>query len=121
MSINSESDNRFLDVSETEMVGVTRSPEIEQQSMEQLNALARRLRQLTAGPRISAQVNNARSAENGIHAASSACRTTLAPWKRCECCLMRFSALTESFHAAKKLKRGHPARPNFPAALLSLR
>jgi hypothetical protein len=30
MSANSESENRFLDVSETEMVSVTRSPEIEQ-------------------------------------------------------------------------------------------
>lgn len=45
MSANSESDNRFFDASETEMVSVTRSPEIEQQSIEQLKALARRLRQ----------------------------------------------------------------------------
>jgi hypothetical protein len=36
MSVKSESENRFLDVSEAEMVSVTRSPEIEQQSMEQL-------------------------------------------------------------------------------------
>ena len=45
MSAKSESENRFLDVSEAEMVSVTRSPEIEQQSMEQLKALTRRLRQ----------------------------------------------------------------------------
>jgi hypothetical protein len=45
MSVKSESENRFLDVSEAEMVSVTRSPEIEQQSMEQLKALSRRLRQ----------------------------------------------------------------------------
>jgi hypothetical protein len=45
MSANSESENRFLDLSESEMVSVTRSPEIEQQSIEQLKALTRRLRQ----------------------------------------------------------------------------
>ena len=45
MSANSESENRFLDVSEAEMVNVTRSPKIEQQSMEQLKALTHRLRQ----------------------------------------------------------------------------
>ena len=45
MSANSESDNRFLDVSEKEMVSVTRSPEIERQSIEQLRALTHRLRQ----------------------------------------------------------------------------
>jgi hypothetical protein len=45
MSANSESENRFLDVSEAEMVSVTRSPEIEQKSTEQLRALARRLGQ----------------------------------------------------------------------------
>ena len=45
MSANSESENRFLDVSEKEMVSVTRSPKIEQQSIEQLRALTHRLRQ----------------------------------------------------------------------------
>jgi hypothetical protein len=45
MSANSESENRFLDVSEAEMVSVTRPPEIQQQSMEQLKALTHRLRQ----------------------------------------------------------------------------
>ena len=45
MSVNSESENRFLDVSEKEMVSVTRSPKIEQQSVEQLRALTHRLRQ----------------------------------------------------------------------------
>jgi hypothetical protein len=44
MSANSESENRFLDVSEKEMVSVTRPPEIEQQSIEQLRALTHRLR-----------------------------------------------------------------------------
>jgi len=45
MSVKSESENRLLDVSEKEMVSVTRSPEIEQQSIEQLKALTHRLRQ----------------------------------------------------------------------------
>ena len=45
MSANSESEKRFLDVSEAEMVSVTKSPEIEQQSVEQLKALTHRLRQ----------------------------------------------------------------------------
>jgi hypothetical protein len=119
MSANSESENRFLDFSESEMVSVTRSPEIEQQSMEQLKALTHRLRQ--AHGRISALSSNAKSAEKGIHTVPSVCRTTLAPWKKCESYLRRFSALTESFPAAKKLKWAHPAKPNFLATLLSLR
>jgi hypothetical protein len=45
MNANLESDNRLLDASETEMVSITRSPEIEQQSLEQLKALTHRLRQ----------------------------------------------------------------------------
>jgi hypothetical protein len=45
MSANSESENRLLDASELEIVGATRSPTIEQLSMEQLKALAHRLRQ----------------------------------------------------------------------------
>jgi hypothetical protein len=45
MTANSESENRFLDVSEKEMVSGTRSPEIEQQSIEELRALTHRLRQ----------------------------------------------------------------------------
>ena len=45
MSAKSESDNRWLDASELEIVNVTRSPEMEQQSMEQLKALIHRLRQ----------------------------------------------------------------------------
>jgi hypothetical protein len=45
MNASSESENRFLDVSEKEMVSVTRSPKIEQQSIEQLRALTHRLRQ----------------------------------------------------------------------------
>jgi len=45
MTANSESENRFLDVLEKEMVSGTRSPEIEQQSIEELRALTHRLRQ----------------------------------------------------------------------------
>ena len=45
MNANSGSESRFLDASEAEMVSVTRSPEIEQQSTEQLEALIHRLRQ----------------------------------------------------------------------------
>jgi len=45
MSVKSESENRFLDVLEKEMVSGTRSPEIEQQSIEELRALTHRLRQ----------------------------------------------------------------------------
>jgi hypothetical protein len=45
MSANSESENRLLDASELEIVGATRSPTIEQLSVEQLKALVHRLRQ----------------------------------------------------------------------------
>jgi len=45
MTANSESENRFLHVSEKEMVSGTRSPEIEQQPIEELRALTHRLRQ----------------------------------------------------------------------------
>jgi len=45
MSTKSQSDNRWLDASESEIVNATRSPEIEQQSIEQLKALTHRLRQ----------------------------------------------------------------------------
>jgi hypothetical protein len=44
MNANAESENRLLDASELEIVGATRSPSIEQLSMEQLKALAHRLR-----------------------------------------------------------------------------
>jgi hypothetical protein len=43
--MSTESDNRWLDASEAGIVNVTHSPEIEQQSIDQLNALTRRLRQ----------------------------------------------------------------------------
>jgi len=45
MSANLESENRLLDVSELEIVGATRSPTIEQLSLEQLKGLVHRLRQ----------------------------------------------------------------------------
>jgi hypothetical protein len=45
MSANSESENRLLDSSELEIVGASRSPTIEQLSMEQLKALVHLLRQ----------------------------------------------------------------------------
>jgi hypothetical protein len=45
MSANSDSENRLLDASELEIVGATRSPTIEQLSMEQLKTLVHRLRQ----------------------------------------------------------------------------
>ena len=45
MSANSKSENRPLGAAESEMVSATLSPEIEQQSMEQLRALTHRLRQ----------------------------------------------------------------------------
>jgi len=45
MSVDSGSENRFLNASEAEMVGITRSPELEQQSPQQLKALTHRLRQ----------------------------------------------------------------------------
>ena len=121
MSVNSESENRFLDVAEKEMVSVTRSPKIEQQSIEQLRALTHRLRQAHGRPRISARVSNARSAEKGIHAVPSGYRTTLALWKKCECYLRHSSELTESFPAAKESTRGHPARPSFLVVRSSLR
>ena len=43
--MSAESDNRWLDASELEIVNATRSPGIEQQSIDQLNALTHRLRQ----------------------------------------------------------------------------
>src|SRR5216684_8095632 len=45
MSANAEPENRFLDASESEIVNATLPPEIGQQSIEQLKALTRRLRQ----------------------------------------------------------------------------
>jgi hypothetical protein len=45
MSANSESENRLLDASELEIVGASRSPTIEQLTMEQLKALVHLLRQ----------------------------------------------------------------------------
>jgi hypothetical protein len=45
MSANAETENRLLDASESEIVGATRSPAIEQLSLEQLKALVHRLRQ----------------------------------------------------------------------------
>ena len=45
MSVDSGFENRFLDASEVEMVGITRSAELEQQSAPQLKALTHPLRQ----------------------------------------------------------------------------
>jgi hypothetical protein len=45
MSAQSQSESRWLDAPEAEIVNATRSPEIEQQSIEQLKALTHRLRQ----------------------------------------------------------------------------
>ena len=45
MSTQSQSENRWLDASELEIVNAARSPEMERQSMEQLKALSHRLRQ----------------------------------------------------------------------------
>jgi len=111
MNANLESDNRLLDASETEMVSITRSPEIEQQSLEQLKALTHRLRQAHGRAKdISARQQReirGKGDPRGI--------------KRVQCYLRRFSASTESFRVAKKSKWRHPARPNSLAALLSSR
>jgi hypothetical protein len=48
MSKKSQSESRWLDSSESEIVNATLSPEIEQQSIDQLKALTRRLRQAHA-------------------------------------------------------------------------
>jgi hypothetical protein len=45
MSANAEPENRFLDASESEIVNASPLPEIGKQSIEQLKALTRRLRQ----------------------------------------------------------------------------
>ena len=45
MSTQSQSESRWLDASELEIVNATRSPVMEQQSIEQLKALTHRLRQ----------------------------------------------------------------------------
>jgi len=45
MSADAESENRLLDASELEIVSATRSPAIEELSMEELKALVHRLRQ----------------------------------------------------------------------------
>ena len=48
MSKKSQSESRWLDSSESEIVNATHSPEIEQQSIDQLKALTHRLRQTHA-------------------------------------------------------------------------
>jgi len=48
MSKKSQSEGRWLDSSESEIVNATSSPEIEQQSIDQLKALTHRLRQAHA-------------------------------------------------------------------------
>jgi len=48
MSKKSQSEGRWLDSSESEIVNATFSPEIEQQSIDQLKALTHRLRQAHA-------------------------------------------------------------------------
>ena len=117
MSKKSQPEGRWLDSSESEIVSATRSPEIEQQSIDQPTASDK----LMLEPKISVHVSNVRYWERRIHGGPSACRTMQVPWKKCGCYLKQFSALTGSFLAAKRMSRGRLAKPSFLAMRLNLR
>jgi hypothetical protein len=103
------------------MPPATHSPEIEQQSIDQLTSLTHRLRQAHARAKDISARQQREILGKADPRGPSACRTMQVPWEKCGCYLKQFSALTGSFLAAKRMSRGRLARPSFLAIALELK